>query len=136
MDKKRVRVNIMGRNYALLSEDSEEHIKKVADEIDRRMKTMKAETPELHYDTVAMLAALNLCDELLKLKSGDENDIVTDENDEIRKQLIEYSKELSKASMLIKQLEKELEESRENEEKVRLEYKAKEREILDMIESM
>ena len=62
-----------------------------------------------------------------------------EETNLIRSQLVEYSKELSKATSTIKRLEKEMEtikaESKKREESLKREYAAKEKEILDMIDA-
>ena len=58
------------------------------------------------------------------------------ESNKIRKQLVEYSKELSRAESNIKRLERELKESRDKENKLKREWAAKEKEYLDMLGSM
>ena len=144
LEKKRVRVDIMGRGFNLVSGENTDYIISVAKEVDAKMRELKDENPKLTYDTAAVLTALNLCDELMRLKNEAENDERLDEinkeDNKIRSQLVEYSKELSRATGTIKKLERELEklkkESREKEEKVKREYEAKEKEILDMLDSM
>ena len=144
MEKKRVRVDIMGRGFNLVSGENTEYILSVAKEVDTKMRELKDENPKLTYDTAAVLTSLNLCDEFMRLKYEMENDEkfeeINKEDNKIRSQLVQYSKELSRATGTIKKLERELEklkkESREKEEKVKREYEAKEKEILDMLDSI
>ena len=140
MNRTRVRVDIMGRGFNLVSDEKSKYIEKVAKEVDRKMRELKNENPKLAYDTAAVLTALNFCDELLEEKLKKPSESEEKETNLIRSQLVEYSKELSKATNTIKKLEKELEnmknESKKAEEKLRREYEAKEKEMLDMLDSM
>lgn len=135
MEKTRIRVDIMGRGFNLVSGEKGKYLENVAKEVDRRMKEFKTGNPRLDYDTAAVLTALNLCDELMSGKAEKEDD----ETNLIRSQLVEYSKELSKATNTIKKLEKEIDAiksaSKKKEESLKREYAAKEKEILDMIEA-
>lgn len=138
MEKTRIRVDIMGRGFNLVSGEKGKYLENVAKEVDRRMKEFKSGNPRLDYDTAAVLTALNLCDELMsgKAEKAAKED---DETNLIRSQLVEYSKELSKATNTIKKLEKEIDAiksaSKKKEESLKREYAAKEKEILDMIEA-
>jgi len=140
MEKTKVRVEIMGRSFTVVSEKSEKYLQKVADEIDKRMKYLKNENLSLSYNDAAILTALNLCDELFSVYEGEKNNEALhkaeEETNRIRSQLVEYSRELSKASTVIKRLEKELNESIQVQEKVKKEYEAKEKELMDMIDSI
>lgn len=142
LEKQRVRVDIMGRGFNLVSGEDTAYIVNVAKKVDLKMRELKEENPKLTYDTAAVLTALNLCDELTAEKNSKKDEVTEENNEEnmIRSQLVEYSKELSRATGTIKKLERELEkikkESREREEKVKREYEAKEREIMDMLDSM
>lgn len=139
MEKTRIRVDIMGRGYNLVSDEKSRYIEKVAKEVDSKMRELKKENPRLDYDTAAVLTALNICDELFSLKDNSLKSTQDDETNLIRSQLVEYSKELSKATTTIKKLEREIEniksESKNREEKLKREYAAKEKEILDMIDA-
>lgn len=141
MEKIRVRVGIMGRYFNLLSDKDEEYVNNIADMVDSKMHELKKENPELTYDAASMLTALNFCGELYALQNGiKEPEEEKEDEDVIRTQLVEYSRELSKATGTIKRLEKELEriqrESAEKEERIKREYAAKEKEIMDLFDSM
>lgn len=141
MDKSRIRVDIMGRGFNIVSGEKADYLKRVAAEVDERMRKLKEENPKLNYDTAAVLTSLNLCDELfIERDGGQTEEEIEEESDNIRSQLVEYSRELSKAANTIKRLEKEIDkikkESREKEEKMSKEYAAKEKEMLDMLEAL
>lgn len=140
MEKTRIRVDIMGRGFNLVSGEKGNYLEMVAKEVDKRMRALKNENSRLAYDTAAVLTALNLCDELFSAENGKETDEKEDdETNLIRSQLVEYSKELSRATGTIKKLEKEIEllrmENKKREEQLKREYAAKEKEILDMIDA-
>lgn len=139
VDKTRLRADILGRKFNIVSNENAQYVMKIIKDVDSRMKKFKEENPKFTFDYISVLTCLNLCDELNKLKFSQE-DKENVENNSIRGQLMEYSKELSKAEMTIKRLEREMEEikreSMEKEENLKREYAAKEKEILDMLESM
>ena len=140
MEKTRIRVNIMGRGFNLVAGEEPEYLKSVALELDSRMRKLKNANLSLDYDMLAVLTALNLCDDLFTEQKNkattDEVATAKEESNKIRKQLVEYSKELSRAESNIKRLERELKESRDKENKLKREWAAKEKEYLDMLGSM
>ena len=64
MEKTRIRVNIMGRGFNLVAGEEPEYLKSVALELDSRMRKLKNANLSLDYDMLAVLTALNLCDDL------------------------------------------------------------------------
>ena len=135
----RVHVEIRGRTFNLLADDSAQYLMGIAGMADDRMKQVMEHNPQLNFEKAALLTALNFCDDFekykLQKKPGKESS-----EDHIREQVMEYAKELEKATDVIKNLEKELErvksENNEQLEKLRREYEIKEKEILEMIDSM
>ncbi|NLM21564.1 MAG: cell division protein ZapA [Peptococcaceae bacterium] len=67
-DAQKVSVQIFGELYVIKGHRSEEHITKVAKEVDRRMKEVASKFPRLAVHQVATLVAINLADELSKIK--------------------------------------------------------------------
>jgi cell division protein ZapA len=67
-----VRVEIYDQSYNLRGSD-EEHIRKLADYVDRKMRSVAEHTSTVDSLRVAVLAALNIADELIVLKSKYEN---------------------------------------------------------------
>ena len=68
MDKKtKVNARIMGNEYTLIGVESEEYINKVCFAVDKKMREI-AENPILKPYRVAVLTAVNMCDEFYKAK--------------------------------------------------------------------
>lgn len=68
----KVVVEIYGEKYVIRGGDSPEHIQKVAHEVDKKMRLIAQRMPRLAVHQVAILAALNLADELGKLREEQE----------------------------------------------------------------
>ena len=65
---KGVTVEIMGQNLTVASESGADWVKSVAETVDDRIKQLRASTQTASSVNLAILAALNLADELEKLK--------------------------------------------------------------------
>ena len=70
MDKQRITVRVAGKEYALVSSDSPEHLSRVAAYVDRRITETTFAT-RMNKENVAVLVSMNLADELMKAQ--DEN---------------------------------------------------------------
>ena len=70
--KNKVTVSIFDREYTILGDDDTMHIVKVAETVDKRMRTLAKRSPTLSENRVSVLTSLNLADELIK-QQGDEN---------------------------------------------------------------
>jgi cell division protein ZapA len=68
MEKNRVVVSIYGKEYSLVSEVDPEYIKKAAGYLDSKMKEVAGNYPNIPESRVAVLAALNIADELFKCR--------------------------------------------------------------------
>lgn len=64
----RVKVKINGEDYYIKGTVSEEYIKQVAQYVDRKMYNLEKNNPELSRTHLAVLTAINITDELFKLK--------------------------------------------------------------------
>lgn len=64
-----VRVNIFDQIYSLRSPKGEEHIRQIAQVVDERMRQISAHTTTFELSRIAVLAALNIADELQDLKA-------------------------------------------------------------------
>ncbi|WP_422445427.1 cell division protein ZapA [Thermoanaerobacterium sp. DL9XJH110] len=64
----RIKVEINGEDYYIKGTAPEEYIKQVASYVDKKMKNLSQSHPNLSRNRVAVLAALNITDELFKLK--------------------------------------------------------------------
>ena len=66
--KNRVTVKIMGEEYILRGSSSTEDMYKVGRYVDQMMKSLAEKKIQMSKQKIAVLAALNLADELIKLK--------------------------------------------------------------------
>lgn len=73
--KNLVQVQIFGHAYSIRGEADREYILRVAEYVDRKMREITEKLPVASLSKVAILASLNIADELLKerAKQKDEN---------------------------------------------------------------
>jgi cell division protein ZapA (FtsZ GTPase activity inhibitor) len=64
-----VRVNIFDQLYSLRSPKGEAHIRRIAQVVDERMRQISEHTTTFELSRIAVLAALNIADELQDLKA-------------------------------------------------------------------
>jgi cell division protein ZapA len=77
-NKNKVTVKIMDRDYTLVSDDTREHMQRVANYVDDKMRDLYGGNKKLSTSMVGVLTALNVADELFKAIS---------ERDELEKRL-------------------------------------------------
>ncbi|ADL08150.1 cell division protein ZapA [Thermosediminibacter oceani] len=68
-DITRVKVEINGENYYIKGAASEEHIKQIAAYVDQKMRSLSKANPRLNRINLAVLTAINIADEFLRLKA-------------------------------------------------------------------
>ena len=73
----RTTVTIFGEDYALKGEQAEEVIQALAHHVDSRMRVLSSKNPRVSPTRIAVLAALNLADELFRLQQEHEELIVS-----------------------------------------------------------
>ncbi len=66
LEKAKVKVTIFGREYSIVSEVDPDYINKAADFLDSRMREVAENFPNASENRVAVLAALNITDELFR----------------------------------------------------------------------
>lgn len=79
----RVKVHINGEDYYVRGSVTTEYIRKVAKYVDLKMSDLSHKHPDLSRTRVAVLTALNITDELLRLKQEYE-EFLTAFDDEIK----------------------------------------------------
>lgn len=82
MEKQKITVRVAGKEYALVSSDSPEHLSRVAGYVDRQI-TETVFATRMPRETVTVLVAMNITDELMKAQ--DENSRLRRELNELRK---------------------------------------------------
>ncbi len=71
--KNRVKLKIGGTELVVLSEESEEYVIEIGQEVDRRISSHLTVNPHLSVTTAALLTALDLCDEYRKSTAAQDN---------------------------------------------------------------
>lgn len=66
------KVEILGKIYTIRGDADEGYIRNLADFVDRKMREAQATTPTLTSDKIAILAAINIADELFRMKRNEE----------------------------------------------------------------
>lgn len=89
MEKKRVSVQIEGRNYIVITTDEEEYVRSVADEVIKSIRRASQTGKNLDTRDCAILAALDFCDD--RNKAVRRNQDVIDKADVIIRQSAELS---------------------------------------------
>ena len=95
------KVRIFGSEFSLESTEPEEYIQKVAIQVDRCMKNIYKTDDKLSTMLVAVLAAVNFCDDHLKIS------VLVDK---LRSQIVEYATEETRLNSVISENSKKLAE--------------------------
>jgi cell division protein ZapA (FtsZ GTPase activity inhibitor) len=81
LNKRKMTINIMGVDYQVITDDDEDRVKMIASFVDKLIKETKQSAPYITSMSAAVLAMLNLSEELYRIK---------DELEEHREQAAEY----------------------------------------------
>lgn len=66
--KTRIAVKIYNEHYTLVGADSEDHLRRVADAVDKNITAIASKSPGLDTTRKAVLTACNIMDDYIKLK--------------------------------------------------------------------
>ena len=94
----RVTMSICGEDYTLVAEETAAYMEKIGSMVDKKMQELMAEAHVSRNDA-AVLAAVNLADELCKAQEGTEN---------LRRQLKSYLDEANAAKNEVSDLKRQL----------------------------
>ena len=94
----RVTMSICGEEYTLVAEESSAYMEKVGALVDKKMSELM-DTAHMGRGDAAVLAAVNIADELYKAQEGAEN---------LRRQLKTYLDEAAQAKAEISELKRQL----------------------------
>ena len=94
----RVTMNICGEDYTLVAEENAAYMEKIGSMVDEKMRGLMTEARVSRNDA-AVLAAVNLADELCKAQDGTEN---------LRRQLKSYLDEANAAKNEVSELKRQL----------------------------
>lgn len=100
MEKNKLRLNICGTDYVIISEDSEEYMYLVGKEVDEKMRNILDNNDKISVTMAAVLTALKYCD---LSKKSEEN------ADNLRVQIKDYLEDSSKSRMEADEARREIE---------------------------
>lgn len=101
MEKRRVKINIDGMDYNLMTTEQDEYVQAVAARVDNKLKKIRNTYPQLTNNMSAVLAAINFADEYMKLEVAVDN---------LRKEVAEYIKNEKLFSSMISERNKKIAE--------------------------
>ncbi len=85
--KNRIKIDIAGTRFTVLSIESEEYTHSVAERLNHEINTVRRAAPALPLNSAVMLAALNICDNMTKAE---------EDADRLRMQIKEYLNDAAK----------------------------------------
>ncbi|MBO9130582.1 cell division protein ZapA [Bacillus sp. 165] len=71
-NKKRINVDIYGQQYSIVGDESTSHIRMVAAIVDDKMREINAKNPSLDINKLAVLTAVNVVHDYIKLREEHE----------------------------------------------------------------
>ncbi len=97
--KSKVIVSICGQDYVIAAEESEDYIRQVGHQVDRKMRDLMEQNPKLSMAQAAVLAAVNIHDEGLKSQKS---------SDHLRSQMKQYLDDTAKARQEAEEAKREV----------------------------
>lgn len=67
-DKNRIKVDIYNQTYTIMGDEEEHHVRLVASLVDQKMREIKEANSSLDATQIAVLTAVNIVNEHVKLK--------------------------------------------------------------------
>ncbi len=104
MDAKNVVIYVAGQRFSIRTTDTEEYVIGIGEKVETLIKGIQRDNPRFNRDTCATLAALNLCDDEMKLRHM---------MDVLRQQVKDYLEDSEKLREENLSLKQELRELRE-----------------------
>ncbi len=112
MEKNKVKVLINNAEYTLVTAEPAEYVQRVAVKVDKKLKEIQKEYPQLTNVMAAMLTAINLSDEYIKLE---------DVADNLRKQVADYAKNETKLTAALDDRTAKVAELEKNVQELKIE---------------
>ncbi|MDZ7722426.1 MAG: cell division protein ZapA [candidate division KSB1 bacterium] len=78
-NKKSLKVTIYGTEYALVSESDPNRVEQIAKYVDNKMREIQKASPNRTIHQIAILAALNIADELFHLGQSQKRSVIDKE---------------------------------------------------------
>lgn len=97
--KNRVKLNIGGSEYVVVSDESEEYVVSIGQRVDNAIREKLSASPHLSITAAAVLTALDFCDEWQKASASQDN---------LRLQMKNYLEDNTKAKVEIEEARREI----------------------------
>lgn len=122
-DKNTVAVRIYGQEYSICADMPREYIMRVADYVDSKMHELGLGN-SIPMSSVAVLAAVNICDELMHSRADLSN--LTDENETLKVDAQKYAQLWDDAKRSLSQYKEEMTDAADYREKLQKQFMDKE----------
>lgn len=73
-NKSTVKVRILDKTYTLRASTSSQHMERVAELVDTRIRNLKRDFPDMSMSKLAILAAIQMADELISSRPMNDSD--------------------------------------------------------------
>lgn len=103
----KIKINLSGKEYTIQTDESVTYVKQLAEALDSKIEEFMSQNDTISVTSACMLVALGLVDDCIKASSDKDN---------LRKQVIDYLEEATKARAEISELKREVESLREQNE--------------------
>jgi len=120
MEKRKVNIRIQGKDYVIVSSDTEEYIRQVSFLVEKKTGEVAMAAPHLSTAMNAVLVALNLADDYIKSEKSCDN---------LRQQVADYLEETTRLNIENKDLNAEVSMLKEEVRRLELEQAKQEGEL-------
>jgi len=103
----KIKVYLSGKEYTIQTDESVSYVKQLAESLDSKIEDFMAQNDTITVTSACMLVALGLMDDCVKASSDKDN---------LRKQVIDYLEESTKARTEIMEYKKVIESLRQQNE--------------------
>lgn len=108
MSKNRVKLNICGADYIIISDETEEYMKEISSMVDVEMRETIEKNDRISVTMAAVLSALKYCDEFIKATRSEDN--LRDQIKSYLEECAKYRSESDSKNNEIESLKKQVEE--------------------------
>lgn len=111
MERNRVRLNILGADYLISTEENEEYVRSIGMEVEKRINSTVEDNSRISAMMAAVLIALDYCDEAKKAVASADN---------LRSQIKDYLEDSSRARMEADEARREIERMKKEIQTLRM----------------
>lgn len=95
----KIKINLAGKEYTIQTDESVSYVKQLAEALDTKIESFMNQNETISVTSACMLVALGLVDDCIKASSDKDN---------LRKQVIDYLEEATKARAEISELKRQV----------------------------